>query len=668
MLTENQPAILVVDDDEKNLYSLKEILLELDVEVQAVSSGEAALKAIVNQEFFLILMGVCMPGMDGFETVALIRGNENYRNTPVIFVTAQSEKLFLDATYREGVVDIIFKPIVYPYAVICKAKVFLELYLNKKELEQRTFELERKIAIQHKAQQALLVKEQDEWEILNSMVDAVIIMDEAGNIISFNKMAKTLFGYCFDEIIGQNINRLMPESDVGRYDAHLHYHLNTSDARVIGSGLELNGLHKNKQIFPMRLSLAELPANEVGKRLFIGTCQDLTQIKQQQEQMCRAQRMDALGKLTEGIAHDYNNMLGVIIGYSEMLQRLLADQPKLADYASRIRHAGERGTKLTKKLLLFSREEALEASKLDINTLLQDQQDMLQKTLTMRIKLLLDLADELWPVWLEKSDLEEAILNMSINAMHAMNNNCEGAQLTISTCNHTINIHDALIFDLKAGDYVQLSLTDTGVGMDEAIKEKIFDPFFSTREEKGTGLGLSQVFGFVKRAGGTIKVYSEPGSGSQFVLNFPRYIKGECDKATETSEDVIDLSGSETILIVDDDEDLRDLNSDLLSSQDYQVFCAEDAKQALQILEHEHIDLILSDVIMTGMSGYQLASIVQEKYPAIKIQLTSGFSNNRHIDGVDLNLHQNLLIKPYDLHVLLKHIRALLDDKGIDVT
>ncbi|MCK5188509.1 MAG: response regulator, partial [Methylococcales bacterium] len=317
MLTENQPAILVVDDDEKNLYSLKEILLELDVEVQAVSSGEAALKAIVNQEFFLILMGVCMPGMDGFETVALIRGNENYRNTPVIFVTAQSEKLFLDATYREGVVDIIFKPIVYPYAVICKAKVFLELYLNKKELEQRTFELERKIAIQHKAQQALLVKEQDEWEILNSMVDAVIIMDETGNIMSFNKMAKTLFGYCLNEIIGQNINRLMPESDVGRYDAYLHYYLNTSDARVIGSGLELNGLHKNKQIFPMRLSLAELPANEVGKRLFIGTCQDLTQIKQQQEQLCRAQRMDALGKLTGGIAHDYNNMLGVIIGYSE---------------------------------------------------------------------------------------------------------------------------------------------------------------------------------------------------------------------------------------------------------------------------------------------------------------------------------------------------------------
>ena len=183
MLNENRPRILLVDDDEKNLYSLKKILSELEVEMHAVSSGEAALKAIVNEEFFLILMDVQMPGMDGFETVELIRGNENYKNIPVIFVTAQSEKLFLDATYREGVVDIIFKPIVYPYAVICKVKVFLELYLNRMELERRGIKLAQTVASQNKTHQALLSKEIEEREILDSMVDAVISIDETGIMI-----------------------------------------------------------------------------------------------------------------------------------------------------------------------------------------------------------------------------------------------------------------------------------------------------------------------------------------------------------------------------------------------------------------------------------------------------------------------------------------------------
>lgn len=395
---------------------------------------------------------------------------------------------------------------------------------------------------------------------------------------------------------------------------------------------------------------------------FIVFIVDLTERKLHEEQLRRSQKMEALGKLTGGIAHDYNNMLGVILGYSDLLERRLTDQPKLAGYANKIHHAGERGANLTKKLLSFSRQEAPEAAKLNLNTLLLGQQDMLQKTLTVRIKLVIDLADKVWPICLDSNDLEDAILNICINAMHAMTDNKLGAQLTIRTNNQSLTKLEALSLGIKAGDYVQLSLTDTGSGMDESTKEKIFDPFFTTKGSKGTGLGLSQVFGFIKRTEGGIKVYSEPGNGSQFVLYFPRYDDGYIDEIIETTGDFTALDGKENILIIDDEADLCELATEQLRLEGYQVFSAENANQALIILEHESIDLILSDVIMPGMNGYQLASMVQEKYPAIKIQLASGFSDNQHLDMVDENLHQNLLNKPYTSQTLLKRIRFLLDD------
>lgn len=523
----------------------------------------------------------------------------------------------------------------------------------------------RDITERKQAQQALLAKEQEQREILDFMLDAVITFDETGKIISFNKTAERLFGYSFAEVAGENINRLMPGPYAGEHDGYLQYYLETGDAQIIGYGREVEGLRKNKETFPMHLSVAELPTDETGKRRFIGTCQELTLIKQQEEQLRRSQKMDALGKLTGGIAHDFNNILGVMTGYAELLGNILSGQPKLADYAHEIHHAGERGARLTKKLLSFSRLEAPEAAKLDINELLQEQQDMLQKSLTVSIKLLIDPGDDIWPVWVDNSDLVDAIFNMSLNAMYAMNDMEVGAQLTIRTANQSLDTLDALLLGLKAGEYVRLSLADTGVGMDATAREKIFDPFFSTKGEKGTGLGLSQVFGFIKRAGGAIKVYSEPGHGSKFVLYFPRYLDDDVDEAEEASEDVIDLRGKENILIVDDETALLKFTFELLSRQGYRVFRAEDAKQALQILEREHVDLMLSDVIMPGMNGYQLAAKVQEKYPFIKIQLASGFANPWKTGMFDESLRQNLLDKPYNSQSLLKNIRALLDNKGV---
>jgi len=513
------------------------------------------------------------------------------------------------------------------------------------------------------AQQTLINKEKEQREVLDSMYDAVISIDESGAVLSANKSAENLFGYPFEEIKGRNVNYLMPEPFASEHDGYLRNYFETGEARVIGLGREVKGKRKNQEIFPMRLFVAELPRSADGKRCFVGSCVDLTNLKQQEEQLKRSQKMDALGKLTGGVAHDYNNMLGVVLGYSELLESELSKQPKLANYANRITQAGQRGAKLTNKLLSFSKQESTDADSTNINTLICDMQHMLEKTLTVRIKLTLDLEDNLWPVWLSSADMEDVILNMAINAMHAIDGN---GTLTIQSQNSRVNRLDAGLLGLsEPGDYIRLAIKDTGCGMNQATKDKIFDPFFSTKGDKGTGLGLSQAYGFAERCDGAIKVYSELNKGSEFVFYIPRYFENSSENTKMQNTPKLNFKGEETVLVVDDEQALLILNREILSNQNYTVYTADSAKQALKILQTESIDLLLSDVLMPEMDGFQLAAIVQKKYPHIKIQLASGFSDNKHTDLVDDNLQKNLLHKPFNSQKLLQRIRQLLDGDEI---
>ncbi|VAW70735.1 diguanylate cyclase/phosphodiesterase (GGDEF & EAL domains) with PAS/PAC sensor(s) [hydrothermal vent metagenome] len=396
---------------------------------------------------------------------------------------------------------------------------------------------------------------------------------------------------------------------------------------------------------------------ENGSTIWHGLFIDITDRVHAEEAIHRSQKMDALGKLTGGIAHDYNNMLGVVLGYSELLMDKLNEQPNLLNYAGQINHAGERGAKLTKKLLAFSKNKSSNAEKLNINTLLNDERHMLEKTLTARIKLEYRLAHDLWPAFLDESDLEDAILNMSINAMHAIKRN---GQLTIKTYNEPISVATGEESGIPPGDYVVLSIRDTGCGMDQTTREKIFDPFYSTKGEKGTGLGLSQVYGFINRCNGAIRVDSMVHQGTTFTLYFPRF-KGKKHSKNQTSSNAkTNLEGKESILVVDDEPALLDLTCEILSQQNYRIFKAERAKQALDILKTEHIDILLTDVIMPDMDGYALAAIVRENHPAIKIQLASGYSSEQQVNQIDEELSKNLLHKPYDSQTLLKTIRNLL--------
>lgn len=511
----------------------------------------------------------------------------------------------------------------------------------------------------YQLRQQVAESKRDLQAVMDNSPAIIHIKDTAGRFIFVNRQFEKVFQIQLKDIIGKNLHDIFPQQIA---DEMMQ---NDEDVLQIGRSLESEEVITTHDGSLHTYSSVKFPLfNDEGKVYAVcGISSDITHHKKQEEQLRQTQKMDALGKLTGGVAHDFNNILGIILGYAELMECELKGQSELADYAHNIYAAGDRGRKITHKLLAFSRQKSLDIEKLDLNMLLHDEQQILEKALTVRIKLVLELADDLWSVKLDRGEIEDAILNLAINAMHAMDH--EGA-LTIRTVNEHLNKEDARRLAINPGDYVMLSISDTGHGMDNATKEKIFEPFFSTKGEAGTGLGLSQVYGFIERSGGTINVYSELDHGSRFVLYIPRADSHDSDSDSEldnvnNNENPMDSKGKETILIVDDEPALIEITSKILSLHGYKVLGAESAKQAQVLLKHEEVDLMLSDVIMPEMDGYQLATIVQEKYPSIKIQMVSGFSDDRSKDITDSKLHENLLNKPLNSQALLQRIRDLLD-------
>ncbi len=510
---------------------------------------------------------------------------------------------------------------------------------------------------QYKLREAAAKSKRDLQAIMDNSPAAIHVEDTVGKLMFINQQFCQLLSVQVTQVIGKTLHELFNADVANEMQGH--------NQRVISENKAIETVdYVRREGVTHIYSSIKFPLLDEENKIY-AVCSistDITERKNQEEQLRRSQKMDALGKLTGGIAHDYNNLLGIIIGYAELLNEKLLAEPKLAKYAADIEHAAERGTMLTRKLLAFTRDKSSDEHSLSINELLLEQRLMLEKTLTARIELELDLADDLWSIWIDGGDLEDAIINMGINASHAISGN---GRITLRTQNESFSESDAKLMKIVAGDYVLLNITDTGSGMDKATRDKVFDPFFTTKGEFGTGLGLSQVYGFVKRSGGDIKIYSEPGEGTSITLSFPRSKKSELYKASEIKIQKEDLIGTESILVVDDERSLVQLAKEILSEQGYLVFTAESGEQALGLLEREKIDMIVSDVIMPNMDGYQLADQVQKKYPHIKIQMVSGFTDDRHNRMSDNALHLNLLYKPYSSIDLLMCVRKLFDN-GID--
>jgi len=396
----------------------------------------------------------------------------------------------------------------------------------------------------------------------------------------------------------------------------------------------------------------------------VGTVQDITERVSMEEALRRSQKMDAIGQLSGGVAHDFNNQLGVVIGYLDFLRNHFSPDEKPRQWVDIAIKSTLRCMDLTQQLLTFSRHQAKEKRVVDLNTTLNEMKAMITRSVTPEVMVQYFLADNLWQTEINLGEFQDAILNLVINARDAMPN---GGKLLIETSNKYLDAsYAARNPGVEPGAYVQLMLSDTGTGIDKETMEHIFEPFFTTKPTgKGTGLGMAMVYGFVKRYGGNIKVYSELGVGTTMRLYLPRTTASESTTTIQDTHEVELPTGSETILIVDDEVDLLQLADQYLRDLGYHTRLAENTKQALAILEgDESIDLLFSDVVMPGgMNGYELAQQATQLRPRLKVLLTSGFTSKTIAHNGLARFSAHLLCKPYRKSDLSQRIRTVLDEK-----
>jgi CheY-like chemotaxis protein len=370
--------------------------------------------------------------------------------------------------------------------------------------------------------------------------------------------------------------------------------------------------------------------------------------------------MEAVGQLTGGIAHDFNNMLAVTIGGINLARRKLdkgeTDVERFLDGAV---EGAQRAATLTQRLLAFSRQQPLSPQVLNVNRMISGMSDLLDRALGETIKLEAVLAAGLWQVRADVAQLESAVLNLAVNARDAMPN---GGKLTIETANAAIDEKYAHDYALAPGQFVQIAVTDTGVGMQPEIVSKAFDPFFTTKDVgKGTGLGLSQVYGYVRQSGGHVKIYSEPDVGTTVKIYLPRH-RGEEVAATATAEATRAAGGQEVILVVEDDDRVRAISAETLRELGYSVIEASGARDAIRIIEGgAQPDLLFTDVVMPEMSGRELAKLLQQSRPNMKILFTTGYTRNAIVHNGVLDPGTHLLSKPFNIEDLAAKVRSLLD-------
>jgi PAS domain S-box-containing protein len=381
-----------------------------------------------------------------------------------------------------------------------------------------------------------------------------------------------------------------------------------------------------------------------------------------EEQLRQAQKLESIGILAGGMAHDFNNMLTAINGYSDLILRKIDPDDPLRKNVEEIRKAGERSAELTRQLLAFSRRQILQPKVLNLNEVIEDTTSLVQRLIGEDIQVSTQLRSDLWNIQADPGQLSQVLMNLAINSRDAMP---EGGSLLIETSNIVLDgDYAGRHIDVKAGRYVMLAVSDTGVGMDEDTTRRVFEPFFTTKTVgRGTGLGLSTVYGIVRQSGGNIWVYSEVGRGSTFKIYLPE-AKTE-NSVEEPSDDQRELSlGSETILLVEDEETVRGLAREILEACGYSVIEASDGVDAIEKFEAcEHVDLLMTDVVMPRMGGRELSEKLRQRCPAMRVLFTSGYTDDAILRHGITDQGTNFLQKPFTFESLAKKIRSLLDSE-----
>ena len=520
---------------------------------------------------------------------------------------------------------------------------------------------------QERAYQALIDNEKMARAIIEEALDAFVQTDGSCVVLNWSPHAEALMGWTREEAVGCSVEKLLfPESLWVGHRQWVDRFLSEATGDAAGGRYETPLLHKDGSEFFAEVSLTALRSRD--GYIINAFVRDITAKRAAEEQLFQAQKMESVGQLTGGIAHDFNNMLTVITGTIEILADGVKHDPALASIAKMINDAADRASQLTANLLAFARKQPLRPLETDVNALIEEVVKLLAPTLGRQIEIETALSDEAWPALVDRSQLTSALVNLAINARDAMP---DGGKLLFRTENFTRNEHDAEVGDLGAGDYVAIEVVDSGAGIPAAIRDRIFEPFFSTKQfGTGTGLGLSMVFGFAKQSGGSIVVDGEEGKGACFRIYLPKADVEPADAlaasdASPTEDDEL-RGGSETILCVEDDDVVRAHVTGRLASLGYTVITASNAAEALILVNSgAAFDLLFTDIVMPGaMNGRQLAQKVAELRRPLRVLYTSGntfgaFSSVHPGEGV------LLLKKPYRKAELARMVRLALD-RAID--
>jgi PAS domain S-box-containing protein len=508
------------------------------------------------------------------------------------------------------------------------------------------------------AQESLRLSELNFRSLVTNAPYGICRCDSTGKILDANPAFLEMLGLgTVNELVGQHIFGLYADND--QWFSLADY----LRAAKPFKGLTAEWRRKDNTTTVVRISGRSVTNGGSGRQVFELFAEDVTERRVLEHQLRQSQKMEAVGRLAGGIAHDFNNLLMVISGYSEFLLERLGAEPHLRGPAQEIAGAAERASSLTRQLLAFSRKQMLAPRIVNLNEVATENIKMLTRMIGEDIDLVMTAGPNLWPVRADAGQIEQVIMNLAVNARDAMPS---GGKLTIQTSNITLDENYARLHaPLPAGDYVMVALSDTGDGMDNETQSHIFEPFFTTKGTKGTGLGLSTVYGIVKQSGGYIWVHSEVGKGTTFKIYLPR-VASTGHPAAQVASPVENRKvepGTETILLVEDEANLRYLARQYLEKQGYKVLEAADGAVAMQIaVAHDKmIHLLLTDVIMPGMNGRELAQRISEIRPNVKILYMSGYTENVIGTNGMLDAGVRLLQKPFNLRDLKTKVREVLD-------
>jgi PAS domain S-box-containing protein len=493
--------------------------------------------------------------------------------------------------------------------------------------------------------------------LLESASQAIISIDRSGRIILANRRAEEMFGYTRAELEGARIEILLPESRRAAHGREREDYFARPRIRPMGLGIDLAGRRKDGGEFPVEVSLSYL---ELDEGVFgIAFVSDISQRKLLEEQLMHAQKMEAIGRLAGGVAHDFNNMLTVISGYNRMILDELSPLDPLRGYAEEVLKAADRAGALTNQLLAFSRRQIMQPRVISVNEVVNQTEKMLRRLIGEDIQLVYALSEHTGNVKADPGHVEQAIVNLAVNARDAMP---LGGRLTIETANAVLDeTYTRTHMGVQPGEFVMIAVSDTGVGMDAETRRRIFEPFFTTKERgKGTGLGLATVYGIVKQTGGDIWVYSEPGQGTTFKLYFPRVV--EAPSETTATEAEHPKGESETILVVEDERAVRDLTVRMLQKLGYKILAAGSGEEAIEMSTAYAgpIALLLTDMVMPNMSGRQLADILVKSRPDMKVLHLSGYTENTVVHHGAVDSGVEFLPKPFSREVLARKLREVL--------